>query len=131
MPAKSKAQQMAAGTTLSAKRGEKKISELKGVSKSMYQSMTEQQLEEMASTKRKGKLSTNRSLEPCVLCEAKSNGSEGSVSLLKLPSRCVAGYRFGLKFPMSFTSQTASETLKRQRPRGPRGKSRAELVFAE
>jgi len=55
MPAKSKAQQMAAGTALSAKRGEKKISELKGASKSMYESMTEQQLEEMASTKRKGK----------------------------------------------------------------------------
>lgn len=55
MPAKSKAQQMAAGTALSAKRGEKKISELKGASKSMYESMTEQQLEEMAATKRKGK----------------------------------------------------------------------------
>jgi hypothetical protein len=55
MPAKSKAQQMAAGAALSAKRGEKKVSELKGASKSMYDSMTEQQLEEMASGKRKGK----------------------------------------------------------------------------
>jgi Protein of unknwon function (DUF3008) len=55
MPAKSKAQQMAAGAALSAKRGEKKVSELKGASRSMYDSMTEQQLEELASGKRKGK----------------------------------------------------------------------------
>jgi hypothetical protein len=55
MPAKSKAQQMAAGAALSAKRGETKVRELKGASKSMYDSMTEQQLEEMASGKRKGK----------------------------------------------------------------------------
>jgi uncharacterized protein DUF3008 len=55
MPAKSKAQQMAAGAALSAQRGEKKVSELKGASKSMYKSMNEQQLEEMASAKRKGK----------------------------------------------------------------------------
>jgi hypothetical protein len=55
MPAKSKAQQMAAGAALSAKRGEKKVSELKGASKSMHESMNEQQLEEMAATKWKGK----------------------------------------------------------------------------
>lgn len=53
MPAKSKAQQMAAGAALSAKRGEKKKSELKGASKQMVQSMSEKQLEEIASTKRK------------------------------------------------------------------------------
>ena len=41
MPAKSKAQQKAAGAALSAKRGETKSSELKGPSKSMYKSMTE------------------------------------------------------------------------------------------
>jgi hypothetical protein len=41
MPAKSKAQQMAAGAALSAKRGDKKVREA--------------QLEEMASAKRKGK----------------------------------------------------------------------------
>jgi Protein of unknwon function (DUF3008) len=46
---------MAAGAALSAKRGEKKVSELKGASKSMYKSMSERQLDEMASTKRKGK----------------------------------------------------------------------------
>ena len=55
MPAKSKAQQMAAGAALSAKRGETKKSELKGASKEMYESMTEKELEELASTRRKGK----------------------------------------------------------------------------
>jgi Zn/Cd-binding protein ZinT len=55
MPAKSKAQQKAAGTALSAKRGEQKVSELKGPAKSMYKSMSEGQLDEMASTKRKNK----------------------------------------------------------------------------
>ncbi|GIK99556.1 MAG: hypothetical protein BroJett029_37650 [Alphaproteobacteria bacterium] len=54
MPAKSKAQQKAAGAALSAKRGEQKVSELKGASKGMYKSMSENQLEELASTKRKG-----------------------------------------------------------------------------
>jgi hypothetical protein len=55
MPAKSGAQQKAAGAALSAKRGETKVSELKGASKSMYDSMSEKELDEMASTKRKGK----------------------------------------------------------------------------
>lgn len=55
MPAKSKAQQKAAGAALSAKRGETKKSELQGASKGMYKSMTEKELDEMASTKRKGK----------------------------------------------------------------------------
>jgi hypothetical protein len=54
MPAKSKAQQMAAGAALSAKRGETKKSELRGASKEMYESMSEKQLEEFAETKRKG-----------------------------------------------------------------------------
>ena len=55
MPAKSKAQQKAAGAALSAKRGETKKSDLQGASKSMYESMSEKELDEMASTKRKGK----------------------------------------------------------------------------
>ena len=55
MPAKSKAQQKAAGAALSAKRGDTPKSKLKGASKSMAESMTEKQLEEFASTKRKGK----------------------------------------------------------------------------
>lgn len=55
MPAKSKAQQKAAGAALAAKRGDIKKSELKGSSKGMEKSMSEKQLEEFASTKRKGK----------------------------------------------------------------------------
>lgn len=55
MPAKSQAQQKAAGAALSAKRGDQKVGDLKGASKSMYQSMTEKELEELAATKRKGK----------------------------------------------------------------------------
>jgi hypothetical protein len=54
MPAKSAAQQKAAGAALSAKRGDTSKSELKGASKSMM-SMTEKELEKMAHTKRKGK----------------------------------------------------------------------------
>ena len=55
MPAKSKAQQKAAGAALSAKRGETKKKDLQGASKSMVDSMSETQLEELASTKREGK----------------------------------------------------------------------------
>jgi hypothetical protein len=55
MSAKSKAQQKAAGIALSAKRGETKKSDLKGPSKSMHESMSEDQLKEMASGARKGK----------------------------------------------------------------------------
>lgn len=55
MPAKSKAQQKAAGAALAAKRGETTKSALKGASRQMYESMSEKQLDEFASTKRKGK----------------------------------------------------------------------------
>jgi hypothetical protein len=55
MPAKSKSQQKAAGAALSAKRDETKVGDLQGASRSMYESMDESQLEEMAETKRKGK----------------------------------------------------------------------------
>ena len=55
MPAKSKAQQKAAGAALAAKRGEEPESKLIGASKQMYRSMSETQLEELASTSRKGK----------------------------------------------------------------------------
>ena len=55
MPAKSAAQQKAAGAALSAKRGDTPKSALKGASKSMAASMSETQLEELAHTKRKGK----------------------------------------------------------------------------
>lgn len=55
MPAKSKAQQKAAGAALSAKRGDTKVGELKGASKEMYDSMSENQLENFAKGSRKGK----------------------------------------------------------------------------
>ncbi|TCU09646.1 DUF3008 family protein [Rhizobium sullae] len=55
MPAKSKAQQKAAGAALSAKRGKTSKSKLKGASKQMASSMSEKQLEEFASSKTKGK----------------------------------------------------------------------------
>ncbi len=54
MPAKSQAQQKAAGAALSAKRGETKRSELKGASRSMEKSMSEKELEKLADTDRKG-----------------------------------------------------------------------------
>ena len=50
--ATSKAQQKAAGAALSAKRGETKVSDLQGASKDMYDSMSEEELDEMASTSR-------------------------------------------------------------------------------
>jgi hypothetical protein len=55
MPAKSAAQQKAAGAALSAKRGETPKSKLKEPSKHMAESMSEAELEKMAATKRKGK----------------------------------------------------------------------------
>jgi hypothetical protein len=55
MPAKSAAQQKAAGAALSAKRGETPKTKLKGASKSIVESMSEKELEDMASTSRKGK----------------------------------------------------------------------------
>lgn len=55
MPAKSAAQQKAAGAALSAKRGETPKSKLKGASKQMAGSMSEKQLREFAHSKRKGK----------------------------------------------------------------------------
>lgn len=50
MPAKSKAQQRSAGAALSAKRGETKVGDLQGASRDMYDSMTEDELEDFAST---------------------------------------------------------------------------------
>ena len=50
--ARSKAQQQAAGAALSAKRGETDVGDLQGASKQMYPSMSEDELEEMASTDR-------------------------------------------------------------------------------
>lgn len=50
MPARSKAQQRAAGAALSAKRGETKVGDLQGASREMYDSMSEAELEDYAST---------------------------------------------------------------------------------
>ena len=50
MPAQSKAQQRAAGAALAAKRGETKVGDLQGASREMYDSMSEGELEDYAST---------------------------------------------------------------------------------
>ena len=52
MPAKSKQQQTAAGAALAAKRGEVPKSKLRGASRQMVKSMSENELEKMASVKR-------------------------------------------------------------------------------
>ena len=52
MPAKSKAQQKAAGAALAVKRGEADKSSLQGASKEMFETMTEDELEEFASPPR-------------------------------------------------------------------------------
>lgn len=55
MPAKSKAQQKAAGAALAAKRGETRKSDLRGASREMVESMSEEQLRALAATSRKDK----------------------------------------------------------------------------
>jgi len=52
MPAKSQAQQKAAGAALAAKRGEVPKAKLKGASRQMYETMTEKELDELATVKR-------------------------------------------------------------------------------
>ncbi len=54
MPAKSKAQQKAAGAALSAKKGDASPKDLKGASSEMYNAMSKKQLEKLASTKQSG-----------------------------------------------------------------------------
>lgn len=53
MPSVSKSQQQAAGIALSAKRGETPVSKLYGAAKEMYDSMSEKELEDFASTETK------------------------------------------------------------------------------
>jgi hypothetical protein len=55
MPAKSQAQQKAAGAALAAKRGDMPKSKLRGASKDMEKSMSKKELKDFAETKRKGK----------------------------------------------------------------------------
>lgn len=64
MPAKSKAQQMAAGAALAAKRGEISPGKLKGASRQMAKSMSEKQLEEFAETRRKGLPAHKKAAKP-------------------------------------------------------------------
>ena len=52
MKAKSKAQQKAAGAALSAKRGESDPADLQSASREMYDTMSEDELDDMASTSR-------------------------------------------------------------------------------
>ena len=52
MPAKSKVQQKAAGASLAAKRGEIAKTKLKGASREMYKSMSEKELDDLATVKR-------------------------------------------------------------------------------
>lgn len=54
MPDKSKAQQKAAGAALAAKRGKTGKDDLKGASRGMEASMTEEELERLARTDRTG-----------------------------------------------------------------------------
>lgn len=54
MPARSKAQQKAAGAALAVKRGEAVKSSLKGAAKEMFESMTEEELEDFAATSHEG-----------------------------------------------------------------------------
>lgn len=53
--AKSKKQQMATGAALSAKRGQRSKKSLRGASKSMYESMSQDEIRDMAKTKRRGR----------------------------------------------------------------------------
>jgi hypothetical protein len=79
MPAKSAAQQKAAGAALSAKRGKTSKSKLKGASRSMYKSMSEKQLDEFASTKRKGK--------PEHVSKSRTKKASSRSTVRKLPTR--------------------------------------------
>lgn len=54
MPAKSKAQQKAAGAALAAERGETEKAQLKGAAREMYDDMTQSELKDFATTKHKG-----------------------------------------------------------------------------
>lgn len=54
MPSVSKNQQRAAGAALAAKRGDIPVSKLFGAALEMYNSMSVEELEEFAGTKRKG-----------------------------------------------------------------------------
>ena len=52
--AKSQAQQQAAGAALSAKRGESRVSDLRGAAREMFDDMSTEELRKLASTKHAG-----------------------------------------------------------------------------
>ncbi len=70
---------MAAGAALSAKRGETSKSSLKGASRHMAESMTEDQLEDFAATKRK-KLPTKKTKAPAAKKSARKGASKKAAS---------------------------------------------------
>jgi RNA polymerase-binding transcription factor DksA len=93
MPAKSKKQQMAAGAALAAKRGEKSKGSLRGASKSMVKSMSESELERLASAKRK-KLPTRAGGSKA---SSKKSGAKKSSSKKSGGSKKSSGKKSGSK----------------------------------
>lgn len=90
MPAKSAAQQKAAGAALSAKCGKTSPSKLKGASRGMYKSMSERQLDEFASTKRKGKpehVSKSRTKKASSRTTTRKSPARKKTTARKAPSR--------------------------------------------
>jgi len=86
MPAKSKAQQEAAGAALAAKRGDRPKSSLKGASKSMASSMSEKELEKMASTSARVSPSTRAEhsyFQPPALAAFSAAASKGSPAMVE------------------------------------------------
>ena len=96
--ASSKKQQMAAGAALSAKRGEECPSELQGASKGMYESMSEDDLEEMAGTERESlptRSSRNGGSSGRARSSGRSSGGSRKSSARKSSSRSSGGTRAG------------------------------------
>jgi hypothetical protein len=126
MPAKSAAQQRAAGAALSAKRGKTSASKLKGASRGMYKSMSEKQLDEFASTKRKGK--------PEHVAKSRTKKSSSRTTARKSPARKSRARKKGVPQEVialtiaAYCSRTsalsaapaASVTVRRTKP-GPSG----------
>jgi hypothetical protein len=125
MPAKSAAQQKAAGAALSAKRGKTSPSKLKGPSKSMYQSMSERQLDEFASTKRKGKpehVSEGRAKPASSRAKAKTSSAKSKTSSARSKSSSARSKSSARKAPARARKSparksTASKSSARKRSR--------------
>jgi hypothetical protein len=109
--ASSKKQQMAAGAALSAKRGERSKSSLKGASKQMADSMSEKELHDMASVKRKKLPKRNA---------AKSGGGRSSSAR----SRSGGSARSSTKSRSSAKGRSSSSSRKSSSKRSSRSSSR-------